>query len=175
MTSSFVVSSNPIVLFYNALQIVMVLTQYAAEKKDSGKYSKFASNLVESSSKGDDKLVPSRIGMLIIYTPALIVSAAFCLGLPTRFVNPAVAETSLASMMIFIHFLKRDLEVLFLHKYSGNTLLGLARFIGFYYALGSFAVASVAPSELSDSTTSTVAIGEWRKRYAYELRVHFGT
>lgn len=165
MTSSSFISSNPVVLFYNALQIVIVLTQYAAEKKDSGKYGKFASHLVESS-KGDeqkDKLVPSRIGMLIIYTPAMIVSAAFCLGLPTKFVNnPAsVAETSsLASMMLLIHFLKRDLEVLFLHKYSGNTLLGLARFIGFYYALASFAVASVSPSEPSDSTTSTVAMGK---------------
>merc|ERR1712087_194433 len=45
-----------------------------------------------------------------------------------------------AGWMILAHFLKRDLEVLYVHKYSGDTELNVARLIGLSYAINSFLI-----------------------------------
>jgi len=42
--------------------------------------------------------------------------------------------------MLIAHFLKRDLEVLFLHKYSGSAEAGVAVFIGCFYGVKSSVV-----------------------------------
>lgn len=87
-------------------------------------YSKFANEDTNTPT------VPSKIGMLIIYTPALLVSA---ISLVLRIADGGLH--ALVSCLLVIHFVKRDLEVLFLHSYSGITERATAIFIGVLYAL----------------------------------------
>jgi hypothetical protein len=123
------------------LQILSVLFCYANEVKEETctPYSKFA-----ESKDGKVKLIPSRIGMLMLYTPALMISYA-----PQfQFSN---MPSNLSGLLCFLHFLKRDLEVLFVHSYSGGIPLGTAICISIYYSLNTLLVcyaSSPAPSKM---------------------------
>ncbi|TYJ15904.1 hypothetical protein E1A91_A10G214100v1 [Gossypium mustelinum] len=78
------------------------------------KYSKFFNASTSSSSSISFK-VPSRVGMLLIYTPAFLVGVASFWLFPDgdfRFL--------LLKSAITIHFFKRILEVIFIHNYSGG-------------------------------------------------------
>ena len=107
-----------------AFQLVSTATSYSSEAAGTpAPYSKFASNTAK-------KLpfpVPSRLGMLVIYVPALIASSYHLSSS-----SPTATFTSLLST---IHFGKRTLETLFLHKYSGTAPLPIAASIGTYYGL----------------------------------------
>ncbi|KAI7900255.1 3-oxo-5-alpha-steroid 4-dehydrogenase-domain-containing protein [Cokeromyces recurvatus] len=62
--------------------------------------------------------IPSFFGMLLIYTPSLILSIGFLwVSLYSNF------HMILISFLTFLHYLKRVLEVLFIHKYSGKSNL----------------------------------------------------
>ncbi|KAK5794980.1 uncharacterized protein LOC108488855 [Gossypium arboreum] len=81
------------------------------------KYSKFFNASTSSSSSISFK-VPSRVGMLLIYTPAFLVGVASFWLFPDgdfRFL--------LLKSAITIHFFKRILEVIFIHNYSGGMSL----------------------------------------------------
>merc|ERR1712071_187417 len=91
--------------------------------------------------------IPTKLGMLIIYTPALC-TAAF------TYLSQYGHSRSLANIFSIIHFLKRDLEVMFLHKYSGTMDLPTAIMIGTWDSLVAFLVLSVASPE----RTRTVSI-----------------
>ncbi|XP_009763848.1 uncharacterized protein LOC107822323 [Nicotiana tabacum] len=93
-------------------------------------YSKFWNANANSASSSNflQAKLSSRIGMLILYTPACIMGFASFLLYPnggTRFMILKSAVT--------IHFLKRDLEVLFVHKYSGGMVLGSVLIISSAY------------------------------------------
>ncbi|PPD79943.1 hypothetical protein GOBAR_DD23137 [Gossypium barbadense] len=80
------------------------------------KYSKFFN--ASSSSSSISFKVPSRVGMFLIYTPAFLVGVASFWLFPDgdfRFL--------LLKSAITIHFFKRILEVIFIHKYSGEMSL----------------------------------------------------
>ncbi|KAG6418603.1 hypothetical protein SASPL_120807 [Salvia splendens] len=71
-------------------------------------YSKF------SNSGASKSRIPSKIGMLFIYTPALFAGVASFWVFPGGGIRFLMLKSA-----VTIHFLKRDLEVLFLHKFSG--------------------------------------------------------
>ncbi|KAI3757198.1 hypothetical protein L6452_04732 [Arctium lappa] len=92
-------------------------------------YSKFTSS--SSDKKPQGIKVSSRTGMLILYTPA------FLAGVVSFFVFPDDGDGDLRFLLlkfaVTFHFFKRDLEVLFVHKYSGGMILGLIILISIFY------------------------------------------
>jgi hypothetical protein len=127
------------------LQVVACATSYKNERTNPGEYSKFAS-MKEGKMK---QSIPSKTGMLIIYAPATFVAGLFAFvdGLPS----------SAAAPLLFIHFLKRTLEVLGLHKYSGQVESKAAYAIGTLYALYATVVSSYAvPLGTNDPVWSAV-------------------
>jgi len=146
MTFSFV-NTNSGVLLFNVIQFLTICGIYKGEKDSPMPYSKFA--MANSSEKKSTLRVPSKIGMLIIYVPATIVAFFF------QFVLPHIASMShtptTAGWMVFAHFLKRDAEVLYVHKYSGDTELNTARLIGLSYAISAFMICLLSSPDLSTS------------------------
>ncbi|CAL9080202.1 unnamed protein product [Musa textilis] len=93
-------------------------------------YSKFWN--AGSPPSGKQIRVSSRVGMLLLYTPALVAAAA-------AFAVPAVVADDrcrLLALALALHFFKRDLEVLFIHQYSGNMILNSAIPITLSYFTG---------------------------------------
>jgi len=139
---------GPIGGIITIIQILAVVTSFSAEvnPKTRTPYSKF------SSAKHDSSTWPSRVAMMVIYTPSFIVSVLLLtLGLcGMEKVSPiTIPAPSLASLFCAIHFGKRCLEVMFLHKYSGRTDLGTPSFISFYYTLVTILVAYGADNEIN--------------------------
>jgi hypothetical protein len=64
--------------------------------------------------------VPSKVGMFILYFPSACVAAYAIATLPHA---PERLQAVVVAWMLFLHFLKRCLEVLFLHRFSGETRL----------------------------------------------------
>jgi hypothetical protein len=159
MLQSALVDTHQAVLTYNAFQVAGILGGYFSECKNPMPYSKFAI----STKKNDDnekqlpKMIPSRVGMLIIYIPATIVALVFQCVLPVMWNEKA---PTVAGWMVLAHFVKRDLEVLYLHKYSGETELNAARGIGLMYAFTAFMIClvSVPTPEFSSSLYSGIAL-----------------
>lgn len=98
---------------------------YMETKGKNMRYSKFLNAGV---AKKQEIKLSSRNGMLLFYTPAFLVGLASFFVFPNqdlRFVLLASALT--------LHFFKRVLEVLFLHKYSGSMALESAVIITMSY------------------------------------------
>lgn len=135
---STMVNTHPGFLLYNAFQIIGILGIYSGEAENPMPYSKFAA---KATGNDERTMIPSRMGMLIIYVPATIVAFFYQMVLPSFWENVMATP---AGWLVLAHFFKRDLEVMFLHKYSGHTELGAASMIGVAYALTSFMVCMVA-------------------------------
>ncbi|XP_076890772.1 uncharacterized protein LOC143541987 [Bidens hawaiensis] len=88
-------------------------------------YSKFTNHSNKPSVK-----ISSKVGMLTLYTPACLA------GLVSFFLFPAPAgdlRFFLLKFAVTFHFFKRDLEVLFVHNYSGDMVLGSTIIITLFY------------------------------------------
>jgi very-long-chain enoyl-CoA reductase len=131
------------------LQIMATVTSYAAETNPLTvtQYSKFVQE-----NQDDDKvrMISSMHGMILIYLPALVVSVALEKFFPRK---------TLACRFVMIHFKKRLLEVMFLHKYSGKVKQNLSIGIGIYYALVSALICRVA-QPVTSATVATTGTGK---------------
>ncbi|CAL5091308.1 unnamed protein product [Urochloa decumbens] len=98
-------------------------------------YSKFGAAARAGASGGAPRL-PSRAGMLVIYAPALAAALA-------SFAVPGAVEGPRAQVLaaaVAVHFLKRVLEVLFVHRYSGSMPLGTSLLISSCYLFNAVAM-----------------------------------
>ena len=120
-------------LVITALQLVVTATSFSTETNPDtrAKYSKFS----EANGKIPSATWSSRFAMMVIYTPALLISMMILLAPSILLENTYLPSRSLAAVMCAIHFGKRCLEVMFLHQYSGRTDRGTPSMIGIYYAL----------------------------------------
>jgi very-long-chain enoyl-CoA reductase len=147
------------------LQCTQILTVFAAETSNPTLYSKFACDMTL------ENPISSRNGMLRIYIPSALVAA-------TRIVQEVYGlhDPSLVSLMLLVHFLKRTLEVAFLHSYSGHMPSSVANMIGFYYALITLLVAwtavpisHIASLKLMHTGVGLFVIGELGNFYHHYL------
>jgi len=114
------------------------------------KYSKF----VDKKDNSKLKMIDSREGMTLIYLPAFAASTIITiLSHITEF--SFLPQSTLAGQFVIIHFLKRLLEVFFLHKYSGKVSQSLSTQIGIYYAIVSVLILSVADPSSSINAVNT--------------------
>jgi len=106
------------------LQCLMILTAGVNEVQNPTQYSKFA----DLSGRHQ---IPSRMGMLLLYAPSAVVATTM------SFLQSSATKESLlwVSSLVALHFIKRVLESLFLHKYSGTMDFGTSIMIGTYYSL----------------------------------------
>ena len=112
-----------------AFQVLVAATSFQSQISAATPYSKFSDGLGTSSKK---TMLTGRQGMLLIYTPALVRSLV---ALPDALSAPEGSRELLVVGMLIFHFLKRCLEALFVHKYSGTVDAGTSGFIGVYYAI----------------------------------------
>lgn len=111
------------------VQILLTATSYWKESTNSSPYSKFFEG------KASVSAIDSRIGMSIIYGLPFLTATTFAV----------VSETpTLAGVLTLLLFLKRIIEVHFVHKYSGKISKIMSMVIGTYYSVVAVVIASVA-------------------------------
>lgn len=86
--------------------------------------------------------LPSRVGMLVIYAPAVAL-----VWLPL-YGHPLTAWHVVVAAMVSAHFLKRCLETLFLHRYSGVMHLDSVAMICALYSLQAWTLGQLAASDV---------------------------
>lgn len=139
---------NTFLGLHSTLNILSGFASFGASSSGSTtEYSKFAS---ESLKEAPQSRISSKSGMLLFYSPALFLSAIYfassifgidfesALHLPFSIgVNGDTTSLrlTLLSTVVMAHFLKRVLETLFLHKYSGYMSVSSARIIPVHYFL----------------------------------------
>ena len=147
-----------------AFQIFATAMSYTNEMNGDTRtqYSKF----VTQNSDGV-RMVPSRVGMTIIYAPALCVAGLVC-AFSRGGTFAFLPDKSPAAVLLFLHFLKRVLEVQFMHRYSGSAPLSVSSLIGVCYSLNVLLISSVA--ELNPSNRlSIIGTGEGIDTRVYRL------
>lgn len=132
------------------LQPLLTYTRYHGELTQPVKYSKFSTALTEASSgKRSNLLLTGRQGMLVAYAPAFLVSSYY---------YRASSSQNFAALLLAIHFAKRLLEVMFVHKYSGTMEISVATSIGVFYALDTLWISSTS-LWMNNLSTTFVWIG----------------
>jgi len=117
----FFVAVDALSLVVTALQVFNLFAG-VNESQSPTPYSKFAKQ---------GKL-PSKLAMLVIYSPAFCVSIGAVLTSLSLMYN---GRELLTAVLLLIHFGKRMAEVCFLHIYSGHADPMASAFIGTFYAL----------------------------------------
>ena len=150
------------------VQVLLTCANFSTETKPEtrAQYSKFA----QQDNTDSEEMIGSKDGMTIIYAPAFVASSAlYFLPEVTNGVSFLPAQT-LAATFVIIHFMKRLLEVFFLHKYSGKVSKSLSSAIGCYYAIVAAIILFVANPTDSVSVLSTnIGTGEKISCFAFIL------
>ncbi|XP_022150685.1 3-oxo-5-alpha-steroid 4-dehydrogenase 1-like [Momordica charantia] len=119
-------------LFVNVMTVVssaVVTAIGISEAKGKHlQYSKFWNTNTAPKSSSEQFKISSRLGMLFLYTPAFIAGAVSLWFFPNEDRRILLIKSALT-----LHFFKRDLEVLFVHKYSSKMVLDSAILISLSY------------------------------------------
>lgn len=137
----------------NIIQFINLPMMFLSEKKSAMPYSKFASSF---QAEKKEKMIPSKMGMLIIYVPAFLVGVLY-LSMAETGLLPDYSR-HLAGWMTMFHFLKRTFETLVVHKYSGSTVASAAKMIGFAYAAQAAMICGTATPRTSPQNTLTATV-----------------
>ncbi|KAF5777799.1 putative 3-oxo-5-alpha-steroid 4-dehydrogenase (NADP(+)) [Helianthus annuus] len=128
---NFLFPPAPSLFVTTKLMIDISLLTCAGYMESTGRHMQYSKFLNQGLTKKESEMkFSSRTGMLLFYTPAFLVGMSSFVVFPEqdfRFVLLATALT--------VHFLKRVLEVLFLHKYSGSVGLESAIVVTLSYTL----------------------------------------
>ncbi|KAL0382719.1 UNVERIFIED_CONTAM: Very-long-chain enoyl-CoA reductase [Sesamum calycinum] len=112
--------------------LTLLAVGYLGISEAIGKHLNYSKFWNSGSDKSTQVLLPSKVGMLIAYTPSLLAGVASFWVFSGSDDDGGIRFLMLKSA-ITIHFLKRDLEVLFLHKFSGHMVLNTALIISSTY------------------------------------------
>ncbi|GMH96791.1 hypothetical protein TrVE_jg14064 [Triparma verrucosa] len=132
-------------LAFSAIAAVQISSIFAGSGDTQAPYSKFALG------QKLDAPIPSKLGMLIIYSPAAAYALYALLQDSWTISSPTLIP------LLLIHFAKRLFETVFVHKYSGSTSLPLASGIGTYYVLMSALIVATSASTI-DPTLQTLGL-----------------
>jgi very-long-chain enoyl-CoA reductase len=135
MLASFLPPLTPLNAGVTAAQLVAV-SAGLTERSAPVAYSKFAAGAGN---------ISSRLGMVIIYSLGLAASAALLVGELRESARPRAV---LVGAMLMAHYLKRELEVLYIHVYSGKTSLAVASFISLSYGLTALGITHYTARDL---------------------------
>jgi hypothetical protein len=140
------------------LQVMVASISFSLETnpETTSQYSKFAPR--HDDKESSQTMIGSRDGMTRIYLPAFVVSSALYI-LPEVTDISFLPQQTLAGQFVIVLFLKRLLEVYYLHKYSGKVSQHLSTGIGIYYALVSTLICSVA-YPATNGVVANVGTGE---------------
>ena len=159
---------------FTAYQILATAVSYKGETSADSRvqYSKFATNANAGGAKKASTW-PSQLGMMVIYTPALIASVALLkvgtLPAGTLSALPfSIPPPTPAAVFCAFHFAKRVCEVLVVHNYSGRVDVTTPSFVGFYYA-----VVAVLIGFVSDPNPSTEALQAGKILFGFGLAGNF--
>ncbi|MCO5564059.1 hypothetical protein L7F22_017715 [Adiantum nelumboides] len=113
------------------LNLLGAIRMARAERRGEGiPYSKFAPS--DSIKRG---VFPSKTGMAILYSPAALLCSSFLLS---KLSSPAPDHRLVVfSAALTMHYIKRLLEVFFVHKYSGTMEMSVSFTISLFYVLSS--------------------------------------
>ncbi|XP_071734691.1 uncharacterized protein [Rutidosis leptorrhynchoides] len=122
-------------LFVTLMSIINMLSLITAGYMElSGKnkqYAKFFDANISTNSRDDaDTKLSSRNGMLVFYTPSFLIALVSFIVFTRQDLR-----FSMIVYVLIIHFLKRILEVLFVHNFSGSMMLDAAKTIGLSYSI----------------------------------------
>jgi len=89
--------------------------------------------------------VRSRTGMCVIYAAGTVLSIAWLCDMLANGRAGGSREV-LTAVLLVGHYVKRELEVFFVHQYSGSTDLAAAAMISCFYGLCAWGILSYTPS-----------------------------
>ncbi|KAJ1287834.1 hypothetical protein BS78_02G041400, partial [Paspalum vaginatum] len=141
-TPPFLYAPTPFVAWASAVGAVVLAALALSELRgDNLAYSKFSRGGPAAGSKQQQQaaLLHNRAAMLLIYAPALAAGLASFFAAAPPGAGARERERALAAALA-AHFLKRVLEVLLVHRYSGTTPLATALLISAYYLSSSVAM-----------------------------------
>jgi len=113
-------------------------------------YSKFANREQQAA-------LPSRLGMFIIYFPAVVIAPAVYAFLG----NPGTTWHWLVMVAVSLHFGKRCLETMFLHKYSGVMNVFTALAVCSLYSILAALLGVIAATEIPAELVNSDAFNPW--------------
>lgn len=118
------------IIFPEATPLNIILyTAFGALALSMGPFDYFGAMPMRYSKFRAESGIPSRAGMFLLYFVPLLAALGFSLPYLT---HPSLVQTILLASLL-LHYTKRCLEVLFLHKYSGPMeILTTLAITGFY-------------------------------------------